>query len=91
MSQNPTNVMEQQDLRPQLTIEQVRTLLFSEYSIATKVLKPLESERDQNFYVQDNFGREFVFKVSNVEEDFGMFSQSILMYFFSIIHLPFNE
>jgi hypothetical protein len=90
MSQDTTDVVERQDLRPQLTTEQVQNLLDSEYYISTKILKPLDSERDQNFYVQDNRGREFVFKISNVEEDFGLFSKSMLMFFFPLTHLSFN-
>lgn len=69
LTQNVAEVVEERDTRPHLTIEQVQSLLAKEYGLIVKAWTPLDSERDQNFYVQEMCGAEFVFKISNVDED----------------------
>jgi hypothetical protein len=61
--------------RPALTEDDVRLLLLSQYNVTVDVTKPLDSERDQNFYVKDKGGLEFVLKISNVEENLGSFKK----------------
>jgi len=60
------------DTRPEFTEDDVYKYLSEFYGISHAIIKPLPSYVDQNFYVASQQEQEFVFKISNMQEDKGI-------------------
>lgn len=54
---------------PHFSGEKVKELARELYGLKVRVFKELDSYTDQNFYLKDESGREFVFKISNTAEE----------------------
>lgn len=65
-------IMTDIDTRPEFTDTDVLQYLDELFGIAKAVIKPLPSYVDQNFYVSTPQGEEYVFKISNMQEDKGI-------------------
>lgn len=53
--------------RPKFSFKEVPPLIQSLYGLSG-VVRELPSERDQNFYFRETFGREYVLKISATAE-----------------------
>lgn len=60
------------DTRPEFTENDVLRYLKELFGITNAKIKPLPSYVDQNFYVSTPEGHEYVFKISNMQEDKGI-------------------
>jgi len=56
---------------PKLPLEEIRQIALDLYNLSGD-FKPLESERDQNYHIQTKSGENYVFKLSNQDEDPGV-------------------
>jgi 4-aminobutyrate aminotransferase-like enzyme/Ser/Thr protein kinase RdoA (MazF antagonist) len=56
---------------PKLPLEEIRQIALELYGLGGD-FKPLKSERDQNYHIKTNSGKNYVFKLSNQDEDPGV-------------------